>query len=281
MLFSLGCTIGYKLREQSSDLGHNFDPADEELCRCVLKLFCVHIATRAPRLSPGHGLSQLVRRDLGTGLQEAYGLRAGLHAGTSFTVSINTAARIAALGGLQGLLQGPQHSLAQRPGGGPLVWAAHLSVEPLSLPDVVREHSAREHAVVENVVRDGLVVLAVEAPEERGRGGGGDSPLAAQALQGLHVQPSSHSSSCSCSCSFWAVSAGAIGAFRGLPRTSAGPSEVQKVVGHTDIVAERRSGFNKTKWIKEGKQSVCLSVSSTKYFLIFAILTFKTFFLKK
>lgn len=106
--------------------------------------------------------------------------------------------------------------------------------------------------MTEDIVGDGLVVLAVEAAEERGGGGGRDSTLAAQALQGLRVEASPHASS---SCSR-AVGAGAFRAFRDLARMSPGPIEVQKVVGHTDVVAEGRP----EKWDKRN-QTIGLSVA--------------------
>lgn len=81
----------------------------------------------------------------------------------------------------------------------------------------------------EDIVRDGLVVVAMEAVQERGGGGGRDSALAAQALQSLGVHSSSHPPS------HQGVCAGAIRAFN---VKSTGSSEVQEVVGYTDVVAE-------------------------------------------
>lgn len=84
--------------------------------------------------------------------------------------------------------------------------------------------------MTKDIIRDGLMVLAMEASEERGRSRGRDSTLTAQALQSLCVHSSSYSSS------GWAVSAGAIRTFRDFMPT--GTSDVQQVVGHTDVVAE-------------------------------------------
>lgn len=93
--------------------------------------------------------------------------------------------------------------------------------------------------MTEDIIRDSLVVLAVEASEERSGGGGRDSTLTAQALQCLRIETSPHPSSTSGR----AVIAGAMRAFRDLIWTSVGPGEVQKVIGHADVVAEGRSGF--------------------------------------
>lgn len=92
------------MRKHTGDLGHDFHPRDEELRRCVLKLLSVHVADRPTRLCSSYGLSQLVRRDRGTGLQVADGLRVGLQTGSSFRISICTAVSIAALRSLQGFL---------------------------------------------------------------------------------------------------------------------------------------------------------------------------------
>lgn len=188
-------------------------------------------------------MSELIRRYLGTGLQVTYSFHVDLRGGIGFSVGIDAAVRLTALRGLQGFPQGPQHGVAQRTGGGPFVGAAHFSVEPLGLPDVVRENCAREHAMAEDVVRDGLVLLAVEASEERRGGGGRHAALAAQALQSLRVEPSPYSSAASSVTSRWAVRAGAVRDFRGVRQASAGPREVEKVVGHAHVVAEGGSVF--------------------------------------
>lgn len=82
------------------------------------------------------------------------------------------------------------------------------------------------------------MVLAMEASEEWGGSGGWDPTLTAQALQSLCIESSSYSSTFSL-----AVSAGAIRAFGAFIWMSTGPSEVQKVISDTDVVAEGRSGF--------------------------------------
>lgn len=224
-------------------LRHNFNPCYKELCCCILKLLCVHITPGAPSLCSCDGLSELIRRYLGTGLQVTYSFHVDLRGGIGFSVGIDATVRLTALRGLQGFLQGPQHGVAQRAGGGPFVGAAHFGVEPLGLPDVVRENRAREHAVAEDVVRDGLVLLAMEASEERRGGGGRHAALAAQALQSLRVEASPYSSAASSIASRWAVRAGAVRDFEGLRQASAGPREVEKVVGHAHVVAEGGSVF--------------------------------------
>lgn len=95
------------------DLRNDFNSGDKQFRCSVLKLFCVHVAPRPPRLCPRYGLGELVRRDLGTGLQEAYGLDVNLQTGLGIGVYIRAAVCIAALGRLQGLLQGSQHRLTQ------------------------------------------------------------------------------------------------------------------------------------------------------------------------
>lgn len=224
-------------------LRHNFNPGYKELCCCILKLLCVHIAPGASSLCSCNGLSELIRRYLGTGLQVTYSFHVDLRGGIGFSVGIDAAVRLTALRGLQGLLQSPQHSVAQRAGGRPFVGAAHFGIEPLGLPDVVRENRAREHAVAEDVIRDGLVLLAVEASEERRGGRGRHAALAAQALQSLRVEASPYSSPASSVSSRWAVRTGAVRDFWGFRQASAGPREVEKVVGHAHVVAEGGSVF--------------------------------------
>lgn len=169
----------------TNNLRNYFNSGDKQFRCSILKLFCIHISPRPPCLCSCYGLAQLVWRYLGTGFQEAYSLDISLQTGFSICISIHAAVCITALGCLQGLLQGSQHRLTQCTRGRPLIWAAHFSIKPLGLPDVVRENRTREHAVTEDIVRDGLVVVTMEATQQWSGSGRWDSTFTAQALQSL------------------------------------------------------------------------------------------------
>lgn len=166
-------------------LRYYFNPGDKQFRCSILKLFCIHISPRPPCLCSCYCLGELVWRYLCTGFQEAYSLDISLRTGFSIRISIHAAVYITALGCFQGLLQGSQHRLTQCKRGRPFIWTAHFSIKPLGLPDVVRENRTREHAVTEDIVRDSLVIVTMEATQQWSGGGCWDSTFTAQALQSL------------------------------------------------------------------------------------------------
>lgn len=174
---------------------------------------------------------------------------------------------------LQGFFQGAQDRVAKCTRCRPFIGAAHFSVEPLRLPDVVRENSAGEHTVAKDVVRDGFMLLAVQTLKKWRRGWGWYATLTAQALQSLRVEASFYSSpSASTVPACRAFCAGAVRYFWGLSQASAGGWQVQKIVGYTDIIAEGRSVFEwrikvkKLKWVNvEVNQCVRLTLATNTF----------------
>lgn len=148
-------------------------------------------------MSLRHGLRHFSRRDLGTGLQVPRHVR-----------SVRC---------LQRLPEGREHRLAQRPLGRSVRSARHRRVQTLGLPDVVGEHGAGQHTLPEELEGHGLEVVALDAAQERGGGGAGETALAAQALERLRVQTPADASD-----------------------TALTPTALsQQLVRHTDVAVER------------------------------------------
>lgn len=164
--------IHAKLLVISGDDSHS---SDEERCGGVFKLLRVHRGTvlqlRA-RMNLRHGLRHFGRRDFGTGLQ--------------------IPRHVGAVRRLQRLAEGGEHRLAQRPLGGTVRSAGHRRVQTLGLTDVVGEHGAGQDALPEELEGHGLVVVALDAAQERSGGGAREPAFTAQTPQHLRVQTPAH-----------------------------------------------------------------------------------------
>ncbi len=152
----------------SADSGDGAHASDEERGGGVFELLRVHrgsVASLRGRKNLGHGLSHFSRRDLGAGLQ--------------------ISRRVGAVGRLQRLAERGEHRLAQCPLGGPVRSAGHRRVQTPGLPDVVGEHGAGQDALPEELEGHGLVVVALDAAQERSGGGAREPGFTAQTPQHL------------------------------------------------------------------------------------------------